>query len=135
MSKNVKRNVEGLRHYAESLKKKTEEHVNATIDELIRKKSKINFRTVSAASGISTTTLYNNPELRTRISSLRAVKKADFKGETNERTAQDREKELRCQIRQLKEEKEMLIKQLVDMERLMEENQNLKKLLSQKKIE
>ena len=32
------------------------------------------FKTVSVLSGVSTTTLYNNPILRERISSLRAVK-------------------------------------------------------------
>ena len=70
----TKRNVSGLLHHAATLKADTEEKVNSAIDSLKRSKSKkINFKTVSETSGISTTTLYNNPVLRARISSLRAV--------------------------------------------------------------
>ena len=45
------------------------------------------------------------------------------------------EKDLRRQIEILKEEKEMLIAQLVEMDRVMQENQHLKKVLASKKRE
>lgn len=136
MSKKVKRNVSGLLEYTASLKSSTEERANRAIDELKRKKDqKINFRTVSAASGVSTTTLYNNPVLRTRIESLRSVKEVVPKKETEVKSMQTHEQELRQQIKKLKEEKEMLIAQLLDMERLLQENQRLKALLSPKKLE
>jgi hypothetical protein len=104
MDKKIKRNISGLLNHATTLKRDTEEKVNAVIDDLKRSKTKkINFKTVSELSGISTTTLYNNPVLRERISSLRAVKKVS----APEMTAPDiiprnRERELRQEIQKLK---------------------------------
>lgn len=135
MSKKVKRNTSGLLRHTEILKTDTSDRVNRAIDEMKRNKSKINFRTVSAASGVSTTTLYNTPALRTRIESLRAVKEVMPPKDTKAAPVQMREQELRKQIKQLKEEKEMLIAQLLDRERLLEENNHLKALLSQRKRE
>lgn len=135
MSKKVKRNTSGLLRHTEILKMDTADRVNRAIDEMKRNKIKINFRTVSAASGVSTTTLYNTPALRVRIESLRAVKEAMPQMATKADSAQIREQELRKQIKQLKDEKEMLIAQLLDRERLLEENNHLKALLSQRKRE
>lgn len=126
----MKRNVSGLLRYTANLKDNTLEHVNRTIDEMKHNKSKINFRTVAAASGVSTTTLYNSSILRARIESLRAVKEVLPQRSVTTKSAQMREQELRKQIKQLKEEIEMLIVQLLDREQLLEENRRLKALLS-----
>lgn len=136
MGKKAKRNVSGLLQYAANLKNDTVARVNRAIDELKRSKGKkINFKTVSDMSGVSTTTLYNNPVLRERISSLRAVKMSPQKPTASDVAARDRERELWQEIQKLKEEKQMLIAQLVELERLKGENQQLKVLLSQKRIE
>ncbi|MGI5848882.1 MAG: DUF6262 family protein [Christensenellales bacterium] len=131
------KNVNGLLRHAATLKSDTEAKVNQAIDDLKRSKTKkINFKTVSELSGISTTTLYNNPALRERIKSLRAVKKAQAKEITaSDIAARDREHELRREIQKLKEEKKMLINQLVELEHLRIENKKLKVLLSQQRLE
>ena len=52
-----KRNISGLLQHAASLKSDTEEKVSRAIDTLKRSKTKrINFKTVSELSGVSTTT-------------------------------------------------------------------------------
>ena len=76
MSKKMKRNINGLLQYAALKKSETEEKVSQAIDTIKHSKSKkINFKTVSTLSGVSTTTLYNNPILCERIRSLRAIEK------------------------------------------------------------
>lgn len=136
MGEKLKRNTTGLLQYAASLKSDTEEKANRAIDTLKRSKSKkINFKTVSELSGVSTTTLYNNPVLRERISSLRAVKQVPVDKDVSTAEKRGGERELRMEIQKLREEKKMLITQLVEFERLKMENQQMKALLSQRKIE
>lgn len=136
MGEKLKRNTTGLLQYAASLKSDTEEKANRAIDTLKRSKSKkINFKTVSELSGVSTTTLYNNPVLRERISSLRAVKQVPVDKDVSTAEKRGGERELRMEIQKLRDEKKMLITQLVEFERLKMENQQMKALLSQRKIE
>ena len=137
MDKKEKRNTAGLLQHSAALKSDTEERVNRAIDTLKRSKTKqINFKTVSELSGVSTTTLYNNPALRERIKSLRAVKKVNAQEiSPPDTTTRDRERELRREIQKLKEEKNMLVTQLVELESLRIDNQRLKALLSQRRIE
>ncbi|MDD4495241.1 MAG: DUF6262 family protein [Eubacteriales bacterium] len=137
MDKTDHRNITGLLQHAATVKSNTVEKVNRAIDTLKRSKTKkLNFKTVSELSGISTTTLYNNPALRERISSLRAVKKVPAPEMTIPNILpRDRERELRREIQKLKEEKQMLIEQLLELERIIIENQQLKSLLYQKRIE
>jgi len=137
MGKKAVRNIDGLLQHAASLKSDTEDRVNHAIDTLKRSKNKkINFKTVSELSGVSTTTLYNNPVLRERIESLRAVKRLPVQeASAPALAARDREHELRQKIQKLKEEKHMLVVQLVDLEQLRQENRQLKALLSKKRLE
>ncbi|MEA4848839.1 MAG: hypothetical protein VB106_16530 [Clostridiaceae bacterium] len=137
MSKKSKRNVSGLLQHAAKLRSDTEEKVYRAIDTLKHSKTKrINFKTVSELSGVSTTTLYNNPALRERISSLRAVKKVQAQEmAVPDTSVRDRERELRQEIQKLREEKKMLINQLVELENLRIENKKLKALLSQRQLE
>jgi len=134
MSKKSKRNVSGLLQHATTLRSDTEEKVNRAIDTLKHSKTgKINFKAVSELSGVSTTTLYNNPVLRERISSLRAVKKV----QAQEMAVPDTSvrDQLRQEIQKLRGEKKMLINQLVELESLRIENKKLKALLSQQRLE
>ena len=136
MGKKVMRNISGLLEHAATIKGNTEETVERAIDTLEHSKTKkINFKTVSELSGVSTTTLYNNPVLRDRISSLRAIEKTKSIPIVSDKSTRDKEQELRREIQKLKEEKKMLITQLVEMEQLKIENQRLKALLSQKRLE
>ena len=137
MSKKSKRNVSGLLQHAATLRSDTEEKVNRAIDTLKHSKAgKINFKAVSELSGVSTTTLYNNPVLRERISSLRAVKKVQAQEmAVLDTSVRDRERELRQEIQKLRGEKKMLINQLVEQESLRLENKKLKALLSQQRLE
>lgn len=136
MSK-TKRNINGLLQHAAAIKSDTENKVNSAIDALKRSKTKkINFKTVSELCGISTTTLYNNPVLRERIASLRAIQKLPMREATPPGTLpRDRDRELRREIQKLKEEKKMLVAQLVEMEQIRNENQRLRILLGQKHLE
>lgn len=136
MGDKAKRNTSGLLEHATALKRETEEKVNKAIETLKRSKTqKVNFRTVSRLSGISTTTLYNNPVLRERIKSLRAIK--EVREETTEpaATTRDRERALRQEIQKLKEEKHMLIEQLIETERLRAENEHFRAMLDLRQIE
>lgn len=137
MGKKSKRNVSGLLQHAATLRSDTEEKVNRAIDALKHSKTgKINFKAVSELSGVSTTTLYNNPVLRERISSLRAVNKVQAqKMAVPDTSVRDRERELRQEIQKLRGEKKMLINQLVELESLRIENKKLKALLSQQRLE
>jgi hypothetical protein len=131
MNSKAKRNTNGLLNHTNSIKRETEEKVNQAIDTLKRSRNReVNFKSVSRLSGISTTTLYNNPILRERIKSLRALK-ASTTQETSASAAfaRDQERSLRQEIQKLKEEKHMLITQLVEYERLKAENKQLKTML------
>lgn len=136
MGKKFNRNINGLLQHAAALKGDTEEKVNSAIDALKRSKTKkINFKTVSALSGVSTTTLYNNPVLRERISSLRAVKKVlTHELPSPETTSRDREHKLLQEIHKLRDEKKLLVEQLVEMERIKIENERLRILSSKNNL-
>ena len=76
MKKNNNKNTEGLKEFAEKKNQETIEKVNKAIDKLKRSKTKtINFKTVAEEAGVSKATLYNNPILKERILSLRAIQK------------------------------------------------------------
>ena len=135
MRKRTEWNTDGLKRYASTLRAETEAKANEAIDELKRKHKIINFKTVAEASGVSRATLYENEKLRIRIESLRAVKLNKTSERDVEQQRRSQEKDLRRQIEILKEEKKMLISQLVEMDRVLQENQHLKKVLASKKRE
>lgn len=136
MKKSRKKNIDGLLRCAASKRKDTEDKVSAAIEKLKRSKSRsINFKTVSEISGVSTTTLYNHSGIRERINSLRGLKKCSnglMKQETLP-AADSTIIRLREEILQLKEEKRMLVQQLVEMESLRAENGRLTTILSKLK--
>ncbi|XOQ13705.1 MAG: hypothetical protein ACFWTY_06690 [Shouchella clausii] len=62
---------EHLKRLHEERKDNTRKKVDNAIQKLIRANSNINFNSVAEEAGISKDTLYNNPEIRKRIESLR----------------------------------------------------------------
>ena len=60
-----------LKQVHEARKAKTIQRVDESIRRLVKAKDGINFNSVSTDSGVSKATLYNNPEIRMRIESLR----------------------------------------------------------------
>lgn len=136
MKKNNNKNTDGLKEFAEKKNQETIEKVNKAIDKLKRSKTKtINFKTVAEEAGVSKATLYNNNILKERILSLRAIQK----GVPNDsivatpknkiKAKDDKIKQLYDEIKRLKEDKEKLIIQLVEMEELKNENKRLRESL------
>lgn len=126
----MSKNIEGILKYAADKRKDTEKKVNAAINKLKLSNKKITFKAVSKESGISATTLYNNAVLKERIKSLRdfrTVENDSVKGITKDN---DVIRTLRNENKKLKEEKQMLVLQLLELEQLKHENERLKKLLS-----
>ena len=119
----------------EAKNKATIDKVNKAIDKLKRKGKPINFETVYKEAGVSRATLYNNPQLKERILSLRAISKAspldDVVAVKKDKLQlkDDKISALREQIKKLEDDKKKLIEQLVDYEELKAENERLKKQL------
>jgi hypothetical protein len=134
MRRKVIRNTDGLKEFAKQKNKLTIEKVNAAIDKLKRSKNKsINFKTVADEAGVSKATLYNNPVLKERIESLRALQRGtnNTAGKDEHHSTDDRIKKLYEEIRILKQQKQDLILQLIEMEELKEENKRLKAFAKQ----
>lgn len=136
---NNNKNTEGLKEFAEKKNRETIEKVNKAIDKLKRSKTtSINFKTVAEEAGVSKATLYNNDILKERILSLRAIQK----GVPNDnivatpkdkiRAKDDKIKQLYEEIRKLKDDKEKLIIQLVELEELKDENKKLRENLNKR---
>ena len=127
--------VAGIKAHAEAKNKATIDKVNKAIDKLKRKGKPINFETVYKEAGVSRATLYNNPQLKERILSLRAISKAsplddvDAAYKDKLQLKDDKISALREQIKKLEDDKKKLIEQLVDYEELKAENERLKKQL------
>lgn len=102
--------------------------------DISKKGVEINFSTVSKEAGVTRQTLYNNPQLKERIESLRETERASNKGDSisekkkgrnqlqNERIAA-----LREEIGRLTEENKKLLVQLIDYEETKDKYENLKK--------
>ncbi|MEH7548071.1 MULTISPECIES: DUF6262 family protein [Bacillaceae] len=111
-----KRNTEAVVAYAKKKKEETVEKVEQAIKQLIKQNEKINFNTVTSAAGVSKSYLYNQPEIRERIETLRQqqremttpknVKKnmSDENKESLIQVFRDRIRELEKENKQLKEE-------------------------------
>lgn len=136
MKQKSNRNTEGLKEFAEKKNQETIEKVNKAIDKLKRSKTKtINFKTVAEEAGVSKATLYNNDILKERILSLRAIEKGVSNGDIvatskdKAKVKDDKIKQLYDEIKKLKEDKQNLIIQLVEMEELKDENKRLRENL------
>jgi len=130
------RNTEGLERNAREKNQATIDKVNAAIDKLKRSKTKsVNFTTVAKEAGVTRMTLYNNPRLKERISSLSALEKVTADGKVvdtpkdKKKAKDERIKQLYEENKRLKEEKSNLVVQLV---RMVELQDQMKELLEEK---
>jgi len=127
--------VSGIKAYAEQKNRETIEKVSKAIDKLKRKNNPINFETVSKEAKVARATLYNNPQLKERILSLRAISKGvpldDIVAIKKDKIQLQKEKviTLREKVKLLEDDKKKLIAQLIDHEELKEENERLKRQL------
>lgn len=71
MTSDHTRNTKGLKDYAVKRQKETAKKVDQAVQHLIKIKGKINFNSVSEQAGVSKAYLYDHPEIRGRIESLR----------------------------------------------------------------
>ena len=71
MLHNHVRNVQGLLLHAEAKSESVRQRIDSAISSLVSQHKAVNFNSVAAQAGVSKTTLYNNPEYRTRIELLR----------------------------------------------------------------
>lgn len=135
MKKDRSRNIDGLLEHSSAKNRETIDKVNRAIDKLKRSKTKkVNFLTVAEEAGVSKATLYNNDEIKERIMSLRSIKTGTPAGDNSllkDGIEAEREKvrKLNDEIMRLREDKKMLIAQLVEMETLRDENKKLKESL------
>ncbi len=139
MAKKVsEKQLAGIKAHAEAKNRETIEKVNKAIDRLKRKKKPINFETVCKESGVTRATLYNNPQLKERILSLRAISKASPLDDViavkkdKMQLKDDKIAALRERVKKLEDDKKKLIVQLVDYEEVKAENERLKKQLAKK---
>ena len=122
----------GLKAYAEQKNQETIMRVNKAIDKMKRKNEPINFESVAKAAGVSRGTLYNNPQLKERITSLRSISKAPpiHEGSTPKKdkmqTLEETVSTLKERVRQLEADKKKLVMQLVNYEEIKLENERLK---------
>lgn len=114
-----------LKHSAEKREEAQSKALKA-IDDLRQSKKKITVSSVSKRSGVSRTTLYENPIVMERIEESITERK-----EAEAQSAQKTIETLRSENERLKEEKKMLVIQLVEMDRIAEENKRLKAELNQ----
>lgn len=135
------KNTEGLKEFAKKKNQETIEKVNKAIDKLKRSKTKkINFKTVAEESGVSKATLYNNDILKERILSLRAIEKGVPNGnivatpKDKIKAKDEKIKQLYAEIKKLKEDKQNLIIQLVEVEELKDENKRLREQLKKLRL-
>jgi hypothetical protein len=111
-----KRNTEAVVEYAKMKKEETAKKVEQAIRQLIKQNERINFNTVTAAAGVSKSYLYNQPELRKQIETLRlnqreiepqkAIKKymSDDNKDSLIQVFRDRIKELEKENKKLKDD-------------------------------
>lgn len=71
MPNNHTRNVSGLIAHAEAKSRAVSKKVDLAIRSLLKQNLPVNFNSVAVLAGVSKTTLYNHPEYRARIQSLR----------------------------------------------------------------
>ena len=71
MSNNHARNVNGLLSHAKTKSESVKQRIDSAIESLMRENMAVNFNSVAARACVSKTTLYNHPEYRVQIQSLR----------------------------------------------------------------
>lgn len=113
------RNTEGLRQSAKQRHVDAVRRAEAGIQQLVRAKRPVNFRTVAEASGVSTAWLYQHPAIAARIQQLRAqsaprstpppkVRASDASKDAMIATLRQRIQKLEAENRELRQQLEVI---------------------------
>ncbi|PEU13472.1 DUF6262 family protein [Bacillus sp. AFS019443] len=115
-----KRSTDAIVALAKKKRDETAQKVEQAIRQLIKENGRINFNTVSCSAGVSKSYLYNHPDLRERIQTLRKQQKqaespktvkrqmSDENKDSMTQLLRDRIKELEYENRRLKDENRRL---------------------------
>ena len=126
--------MSGLKLYAEQRSQEIIEKANAAIDKLVNDGETVTFEAVSKVAGVARGTLYNYPQVKERILTVKAETHAEAAAEdmpvrkTKVQRLEEKIEALTARVSQLEEDKKKLIIQLVDQEELKEENERLRKM-------
>lgn len=135
------KNINGLQEYSKQRNKETFEKVNKAITSLKRSNKKITIAAVAKKANVAVATIYNNPELKERITQLKEIPNVNVstnckkplnsvktQSSTKIEEFKRRNRELREKIENLEIDKGLLLGQLKD---LATENLELKSALEQ----
>ena len=132
------RNVEGLRQNAQKKRQEAIKRTDVGIQQLLKEKRPINFKSVAEVAGVSTAWLYKEPEIKTRIERLReqgslSSKKAPPKQRASDaskdaiiKTLKDRCGKLDAEVRGLREQLEVVYGRVIEVEALKQQIEQLK---------
>ena len=112
----IERNTSGLKDSAERKRQKSFEKLELGIQELIKNRLPINFKSVSEASGLSRSWLYKEPEVKARIEQLRAQTEKTNKTSPKQKASADSKdaliNTLKLRLKKVNAENDGLKKQL-----------------------
>jgi hypothetical protein len=132
------RNVEGLRQNAQKKRQEAIKRTDSGIQQLLKEKRSINFKSVAEVAGVSTAWLYKEPEIKARIEQLReqgspSSKKAPPKQRASDaskdaiiKTLKDRCGKLDAEVRGLRQQLEVVYGQVIEVEVLKQQIEQLK---------
>jgi hypothetical protein len=131
------RNVEGLRQNAQKKREEAIKRTDAGIQQLLKEKRPVNFKTVAEVAGVSTAWLYREPEIKARIEQLREqasqTKKVPPKQRASDaskdamiKTLKSRISKLDADNRELRKQLEVVYGQLIETETLRQRTEQLK---------
>jgi Mg2+ and Co2+ transporter CorA len=110
------RNTEGIKSAAQKKRQDSFDKADEAIKSLIKNKKPINFESVAQAAGVSRQWIYNQPELKSRIETLRA-QQSPKKAIPQSQSASDASKDaiiktLRQRLRKVEEENKEIQKRI-----------------------
>jgi len=132
------RNVEGLRRNAQKKRLEAIERTDVGIQQLLKEKRSVNFKSVAEVAGVSTAWLYKEPEIKARIEQLReqgssSSKKAPPRQRASDaskdaiiKTLKDRCGKLDAEVKGLREQIEVVYGRVIETEALKQQVEQLK---------
>lgn len=132
------RNVEGLKQNAQKKRQEAIQRTDAGIQQLLKEKRSVNFKTVAEVAGVSTAWLYKEPEIKARIEQLRqqgspSSKKAppkqrasDASKDTIIKALKNRCGQLDAELKGLREQLEVVYGRIIETETLKQQVEQLK---------
>ena len=131
------RNVEGLKQNAHKKRQEAIKRTDEGIQQLLKEKRSVNFKSVAEVAGVSTAWLYKEPEIKARIEHLREqgsqTKKAPPKQRASDaskdaiiKTLKDRCGKLDAEVRGLREQLEVVYGRIIEAEALKQQVEQLR---------